>query len=227
MQPYHQPEFQESESLGSFNEILLPSHQSARPFLESTQHSNSSSDTLVGLEEEQSNLLAPPIIHFKQENPFLSDSHTPTPGTSELNQDLHFETSSTEELGLLSLRSSSDPILATTSRQSSSVFQPIAQRTQASSDLSLCPSSILPSFQDTYQIKSSQLESLGLKMDEDCFNVAAQHQSVAAFHNQQSMHHNMHGHGYGFQQQSEAQFMSSNTFYQQYEPCHGVVSLLY
>lgn len=168
--------------------------------------------------------MAPPITHFKQENPFLSESHTPTPGTSVEDQELLFETSSTEELGLLSLRSSSDPILATTSRQASSVFQPIAQRTQASSDLSLCPSSILPSFQDTYQIKSSQLESLGLKMDEDCYNVAAQHQSVAVFHNQHSMHHNMHGHGYGFQQHTESQYMPSNTFYQQYEG-HGVVSL--
>lgn len=226
-QHYQQQQSQQEQ----YSDYLLSPNQPQRAYIDQTQHSNSSSDTLVGIEEESStNLLQQPITRFKEEVPFISDSHTPTPATavSEHEQDCLFETSSTEELGLLSLRSSSDPVLSTNSRQASS--QNI-QRPQTSADLLTGLNSILPSFQETYQIKYSQLASFGLKMDEDCFNAAAQHQSVTAYHVPHPHHQTMHhGHGYSSyppQHPESQQYIqsSSGSFYAQppYET-HGLVS---
>lgn len=213
----------QQQSQEQYSDFLLSPNQPQRAYLDQTHHSNSSSDTLVGIEEDSStNLLQPPITHFKEEAPFLSESHTPTPGISEHEQDCLFETSSTEELGLLSLRSSSDPVLSANSRQAS--LQNI-QRPQTSADLLAGVNPILPSFQETYQIKYSQLASFGLKMDEDCFNAAAQHQSVATYHHPHPHHQALHhSHGYGFPQHPESQYIqSSGSFYGQPYESHGMV----
>lgn len=195
---------------------MSPNQPQRSAYLEAqAQHSNSSSDTLVGIEEEQTtNILQLPITRFKEEAPFLCESHTPTPATTDQDQeqDCLFESSSSEELGLLSLRSSSDPVLSANSRQSA--LQNL-QRPQTSAD-------ILPSFQETYPIKYSQLANFGLKMDEDCFN-AAQHQSIAAYHHQHP-HQALHpGHGYGFQQHAE-QYIQSGSFYSQPYEAHALVN---
>lgn len=61
------------------------------------------------------------------------------------------------------------------------------QRPQTAAEL-LDVNPILPSFQDTYQIKYNQLADFGLKMDEDCFNVAGGHATGQAGNYQQGHH---------------------------------------
>lgn len=195
------------------------------------QHSSSSSDTLVGIEEDEqtSNILLPTITQFKKEPEFTSNPNTPTNPTRSDNEDILFETSSTEELGLLNLRSSSDPSLSTNSRQTISTN---LQRPQESSDLQ-DNNPILPSFQEIYpNIKYSQLADFGLKMDEDCFNIATAHpQSVAAFHQQHQQTHNQSIHqgnpSYGFQAHNEPQYVqNTGSFYSQSFDSRGMVSYL-
>lgn len=200
---------------------MFSQNQHGRSFIDhQTHHSNSSSDTLVGIEEEQSsNLLAPPITHFKEEPLFLTNPHTPTnPRSVEQEQDLIFESSSTEELGLLSLRSSSDPTLSNTSRQPLETSN--IQRPQTSANV-LDVNPILPSFQDTYQIKYNQLADFGLKMDEDCFNAGGVHaSSVATFNHPQGHHHQA---PYGFHSQAEYVQNAAGFYHQQYDS-HSLVS---
>jgi hypothetical protein len=171
----------------SFSDILFSQGHQSRSFHDQqTQHSNSSSsDTLVGIEEEQSSdLLLPTITHFKEEPAFSSTNpHTPiNPQSVEQEHDLVFESSSSEELGLLSLRSRSDPTLSNVAVVSGQQQQPTSMDesidipcSQASVDLD--PNNLLPSFQDTYQIKYNQLADFGLKMDEECYNVVGAHSS--------------------------------------------------
>lgn len=191
----------------SFSDILFSQSQLGRSFIEQqAQHSNSSTDTLVGIEEEHSSdLLLPTITHFKEEPAFSTNPHTPTnPRSVEQEHDLIFDTSSTEELGLLSLRSSSDPALSNTASRPP---QDDVQQTQSSADLD--PNHILPSFQDTYPVKYNQLADFGLKMDEDCFGA---HPSNVAY--QQLPQHSS---TYGFTTHSEY-LQSVGSFYQhQYE----------
>lgn len=211
----------------SFSDILFSQNQQEhRAFIEQqAQHSNSSSDTLVGIEEETSqDLLTPTIRQFKEEPPFLhTNPHTPTNPQSvgEQESDLIFETSSTEELGLLSLRSSSDPTLSHTSQQRQTTNE---SRPQTSVDLQLDANSILPSFQDTYPIKYNQLSDFGLKMDEDCGFSVATHSQQQAY--QQGHHHGgtpygggHHHHGFGNPSHSEY-IQNVGNFYQQHHHHH-------
>lgn len=204
----------------SFSDILFSQSQQGRAFIEhQAQHSNSSSDTLVGIEEEQSSdLLIPTITHFKEEPVFATNPHTPTnPRSVEQEHDLIFETSSTEELELLSLRSSSDPTLSNTSSRQPLEEAVNIQRPQTSDDLD--PNPILPSFQDTYQIKYNQLADFGLKMDEDCFNVGGHSSTnVAAYQHQQQ-----HSAAYGFPTHSEY-LQNVGNFYQHHYESHSLVS---
>jgi hypothetical protein len=168
----------------SFSDILFSQGHQSRSFHEQqTQHSNSSSDTLVGIEEEQSNdLLLPTITHFKEEPTFSTNPHTPiNPQSVEQEHDLVFETSSSEEMGLLSLRSRSDPTLSNTvvSGQPSTPMDESIDVPCSQASIDLDPNSLLPSFQDTYQIKYNQLADFGLKMDEECY-VGAHSSSVTS-----------------------------------------------
>lgn len=206
----------------SFSDILFSQGQQGRAFIEhqTAQHSNSSSDTLVGIEEEQSSdLLIPTITHFKEEPAFSTHPHTPTnPRSVEQEHDLIFETSSTEELGLLSLRSSSDPTLSNTVAQRPLEEAVNIQRPQTSVDID--PNPILPSFQETYPIKYNQLADFGLKMDEDCFNVGGGHSgNVAAAYQHQ---HAQHTTPYGFASQSEY-LQNVGNFYQHHYESHSMV----
>ncbi|XP_021701960.1 probable nuclear hormone receptor HR38 isoform X3 [Aedes aegypti] len=184
---------------------------SSESYLDQTQHSNSSSDTLVGLEENPSTFggsndsIPTAILKATYKEETLTDLQDPFSAgpsraqTTEPEQDLLLETSSTEELGLLTLRSSSDPVLASSARQQPQpphpqLLQHPAQRPGprpiSSTEIpsGSAANSLLPSFQETYPIKYNQLASFGLKMDEDCFKIAASphHQSVGYGH-----------HGYG------------------------------
>lgn len=204
----------------SFSDILFSQSLHGRSFLEhQAQHSNSSSDTLVGIEEEQSSdLLIPTITNFKEEPAFSTHPHTPTnPRSVEQEHDLIFETSSTEELGLLSLRSSSDPTLSNTVARQPLEEAANVQRPQTSVDLD--PNPILPSFQETYPIKYNQLADFGLKMDEDCFNVGAHPSQVAAYQQHQ---HAQHAAPYGFTSHSEY-LQNVGNFYQQHYESHSMV----
>lgn len=208
----------------SFSDILFSQNHQDRAFIDQqAQHSNSSTDTLVGIEEETSqDLLTPTIRQFKEEPPFLhTNPHTPTNPQSvgEQDSDLIFETSSTEELGLLSLRSSSDPTLSHTSQQRQASND---GRSQTSIDLQLDANSLLPSFQETYPIKYNQLSDFGLKMDEDCvFGVATPHTQQQAY---QQGHHTTapyvgghHHHAFG----NPSEYLQNvGNFYQQHHHHH-------
>ncbi|XP_053692129.1 probable nuclear hormone receptor HR38 [Sabethes cyaneus] len=203
----------------------------SEPFLDQAQHSNSSSDTLVGLEEapsafgESSDSIPTALLKAAENLTELRDPFSVSPSRTqpaEAEQDLLLETSSTEELGLLTLRSSSDPVLASSARQQQPQHQhpaiqaqqqqPHPQRTGGprqlrSTDIAGTSSTnpILPSFQETYPIKYNQLASFGLKMDEDCFKIAASphHQNISYGH-----------HGYGHHaavQQPHYEFQPHNT----------------
>ncbi|XP_055600540.1 probable nuclear hormone receptor HR38 isoform X2 [Uranotaenia lowii] len=200
---------------------------STESYLDQTQHSNSSSDTLVGLEDNHTSFGGStdsiPTALLKVE-PSLTDLPDPfsTPGpsrsqTTEPDQDLILETSSTEELGLLSLRSSSDPVLASSARHPQLQQNPLQLIHQQSrtgprpnpsteepsgSGLSV----ILPSFQETYPIKYNQLASFGLKMDEDCFKIAASphHQTVGYGHHSYGHHGAVHQGHYEYTQHAAA-----------------------
>lgn len=226
---------QSQHNIQSFPGIGYSSNHQANSYLDQqAQHSSSSSDTLVGIEEDEqtSNLLLPTITQFKKEPGYSSNPNTPTNLSRSDNEDILFETSSTEELGLLNLRSSSDSSLSTNSRQTN--VSTNLQRPQASSDL-LDNNPILPSFQEIYpNIKYSQLADFGLKMDEDCFNIATAHpQNVAAFHQQHQQAHNQgilhqgNPSSYGFQAHNEPQYVqNTGSFYSQPFDSRGMVSFL-
>uniref|UniRef100_A0AAG5DCY8 Nuclear receptor subfamily 4 group A member 2 n=1 Tax=Anopheles atroparvus TaxID=41427 RepID=A0AAG5DCY8_ANOAO len=194
------------------------------------QHSNSSSETLVGLEDNPSTFggssdSIPSALlkaSYKEElpSPFSAGPSTRAPTTEPPDADLLFESSSTEELGLLTLRSSSDPVLASSVRVPQALVQAnAAQQLQQQQHTSLqaqaqaqrpttsgqqlaaggsssAASAGLPSFQETYPIKYNQLASYGLKMDDDCFKMASSphhHQAVTTAY---AHHGSVYGHGH-------------------------------
>lgn len=170
-------------------------------FIEPPQHSSSSSDTLIGLTGQLRGSTDSLISQYKEE---------PVTPTAELYQN------SPVELGPLTLRSSSDPSIPLHAFQSRQQAEN-QQRPSTSA-------SPLPSFQETYSIKYNQLASLGLKMDEDCYNMASPHHPATAYH---------HGHGhaithhphYEFSQHGTPHYVPPGGFYPQpYEP-HAMVSL--
>ncbi|KAL9692489.1 hypothetical protein quinque_016510, partial [Culex quinquefasciatus] len=197
-----------SQQLDKLAELFAPPPSSQTPtvesesYLDQTQHSNSSSDTLVGYEENPSSFggssdsIPAALLKSGYKEESLTELQGPFPQRSQItepDQDLLLETSSTEELGLLTLRSSSDPVLASSARHQQLIQQQPIQRPTGRPPATDIPgpsgaasniNSILPSFQDTYQIKFNQLANFGLKMDEDCFKIAASphHQSVAYGH---------------------------------------------
>lgn len=169
-------------------------------YLEQTaQHSNSSSDTLVELSEHSSG-------NFQGSTGSLNTFKEEAISIADQDQDLLFETSSTEELGLLSLRSNSDPTLAANTR----LQQPqLLTAPRPSTSVDVAGTSTLPSFQETYPVKFNQLATFGLKMDEDCYNIASphQHQSVTVYHH--GHHQNLHHSHYEFPQHAaSSQYMT-------------------
>ncbi|XP_059617707.1 probable nuclear hormone receptor HR38 [Phlebotomus argentipes] len=216
-----------STSASSFAGQILASTSQERvsdtPFADQLQHSNSSSDTLVGLSSHSSHFggsveslptTLVPLFQKEETNVLLSPS-------DQAQEALDRPT----DLGPLTLRSSSDPAISLHSLQS--------RQPQASlSTTPTAPDSPLPSFQETYSIKYSQLASFGLKMDEDTFNVASPyHAGVVAYqHGHQNPfasssttihhqgHYDFHGqHTAAAGQQHPPQYMpqGSGGFYQQ------------
>ncbi|XP_058820055.1 probable nuclear hormone receptor HR38 isoform X2 [Topomyia yanbarensis] len=205
---------------------------STESYIDQTQHSNSSSDTLVGLEEnpstfgESSDSISVALLKaaYKEDNltelrdPFSTGP--PRTQTTGPEQDLLLDTSSTEELGLLTLRSSSDPVLASSARQQQpQAHHHLIQQQQqpqrpgprqipstevAGGTSGVNP--ILPSFQETYPIKYNQLANFGLKMDEDCFKIAASPhlQNVSYGHQSYGHHTAVQQAHYEFQQHTAA-----------------------
>lgn len=194
--------------------------------------SSSSSETLVAGDNTShfgSNDSIPnSLVH--QQYPIQSSSQSID---SEQEKKLFFDRSSTENLGLLTLRSNSDPTIALHSLQQARQQQQLQQQQQQHSagltDISQnvpsqtnqpTPSaaaaiaeSSLPSFQDIYPIKYNQLETFGLKMDEDCYNLAQTHHhaNINYHHGHGHQHHAMHQEHFEYQQNPQ-QFMSPNFY---------------
>lgn len=194
------------------------------------EHSNSSNETLVGTAETTashfgSNDSIPGSLIHQQRQSYHSQQTAsivppqPPPTTiGDQDKKIFFDRTSSEDLGLLTLRSSSDPTISLNclqSRQQPTQPQPqssdsaltdISQNLQTPSAQStsqlaanaanlLDPQSILPSFQETYSIKYNQLASFGLKMDEECYNIAAaQHHADINYHAHGHGHAHAHGH---------------------------------
>lgn len=202
------------------------------------EHSNSSSETLIGNTDNSShfgsndsipNSLALPYSH--QQQPTIQPHH-PTVDTDQAKK-LFFDRDS-EDLNLLTLRSNSDPTIALHSLQRARLQQqhncgltdisqnaPVPSQTNQPSAALL--DSSLPSFQETYPIKYNQLETFGLKMDEDCY-MAQNHQANINYHHGHGhQHHVMHQEHFEYQQ-NPSQFMAQN-FYS-YEQQQQMVSFL-
>lgn len=206
----------------------LPSEYNFSQTNRLVEHSNSSSETLVANSDN--------THHFGSNDSIASTSHryshqqqTPIQSHSSIESDtekkLFFDRSTSEDLGLLTLRSNSDPTIALHSLQQSRLQQ---QNTVALTDISQnvpvqtqinhpantvgIPESSLPSFQETYPIKYNQLENFGLKMDEDCYNIAQSHQNNMNYHHgHQHQHHVMHQEHFEYQQ-NPTQFMTPNFY---------------
>lgn len=72
--------------------------------------------------------------------------------------------------------------------------------------------SSLPSFQETYSIKYNQLAAIGLKMDEDCYNIAAaQHHTNMNYQHGHGHQHPMVPEHYEYQA-NPSQFISPNFY---------------
>lgn len=251
-QQQQQPDQQysyESSNLDLFPEIIFtpqepslhtsytandnPTNSGSNRLTAQAQHSSSSSETLIGSSShlESTENIPGSIItqQFKQED--YIDHHSDTSTTAgSTHSSIHdfFERSTSEDIGLLSLRSSSDPTIALHSYQSRQQAIREESISGLQTDQPTCSSvaaaaallhSSLPSFQETYSIKYNQLSSLGLKMDEDCYNIASPHHSAL------SNYHHGHGHHpaafsqdhYNEYQQHSEQFMTPGSGFYQYE----------
>lgn len=217
-------------------------HTSNADYIRQSHHSNSSNETLIG---GTSNLgstenisvsgdisAIEPLQQFKQEYYTPStDRHIETSANFVSNNTTspadYFERS--EDIGLLSLRSSSDPTIALHCFQSrqqalraseASANVPISDQSAAAAAAAALLHSSLPSFQETYSIKYNQLSSLGLTMDDDCYNVASPHHQTAG-----SNYHHGHGHHpaafsqehFNEYQQQSGPFMNPNSGFYQYD----------
>lgn len=189
------------------------------------EHSNSSSETLVGNTDTSSHFGSNDSIPNSLTHPYQhQQSQIQSLGASEQNKKLFFDRTTSEDLGLLTLRSNSDPTIALHSLQQARLQQ---QQSLGLTDISQnipVPSqsnhqqitaaelleSTLPSFQETYPIKYNQLETFGLKMDEDCYNMAQAHQGNIGYHHGHQ-HHVMHQDQYDYQQ-NHSQFMAPNFY---------------
>lgn len=228
-----------SQNLDLFPEIVFPQQQqqSQQPqtshstysldtnrLTVQSLHSNSSSETLIGNNSQfgsTDNITSNVILSPYREDNYRSSASSTTP--TSIDDYLERSSTSTEDIGILSLRSSSDPVIALHCLESRQQSLREESATSQSEEQNLAHSS-LPSFQETYSIKYNQLSSLGLKMDEDCYNVASPHHpGVATYH---------HGHGHHPQtyhqdqydyHQGNVQFATpSTTFYPFEQP--GMVS---
>lgn len=208
-----------------------------------SHHSNSSNETLIGgtsnLGSTENISVAGDISAIEPLQQFKQEYYTP--GTDRRNEtSANFVSNNTtspadyfersEDIGLLSLRSSSDPTIALhcfQSRQqalrgsetSANVTINSSDQSAAAAAAALLHSS-LPSFQETYSIKYNQLSSLGLTMDDDCYNVASPHHQTAG-----SNYHHGHGHHpaafsqehFNEYQQQSGPFMNPNSGFYQYD----------
>lgn len=204
------------------------------------QHSNSSNETLVGSGDNTShfgsNDSIPNSLLIQQQQQQSHHQHhqgQQTP-TEEQEGKLYFDRTSASDLGPLSLRSNSDPTIALHSLQSrqqttglTDISQSIPlqqlqllqqqqqqhqlQQAIQSQNLSAEAQSSLPSFQETYPIKHNQLATLGLKMDEECYNIVPPHHPNMGYHHHGHGHHPMHQDTYDYQQNT-SQFISPSFY---------------
>lgn len=204
------------------------------------EHSNSSSETLIGNTDNSSHFGSNDSIPNSLALPYSLQqpiqAHHPV--DSNQTKKLFFDRDS-EDLNLLTLRSNSDPTIALHSLQRARLQQqhnigltdisqnapvpvPVqvqvplqSQANQASAAAAAAAllESTLPSFQETYPIKySNQLETFGLKMDEDCY-MAQNHQATINYHHGHGhQHHVMHQEHFEYQQNPAAQFMAQNFY---------------
>lgn len=227
-QQHQQPSVQTNPIHRSQQSIGYNFAQTSNRFVE---HSSSSNETLVGNTENSShfgsndsipNSLALP--YPPQQQPIQATHHTSI--DSEQNKKLFFNRDSGEDLNLLTLRSNSDPTIALHSSQRSRVQQPqhsialtdISQNTptvpsQANQPNASTLDSTLPSFQETYPIKYNQLETFGLKMDEDCYMAPTHQANINYHHGHGHQHHHVPMHPEHFEyQQNPSQFMTQNFY---------------
>ncbi|KAG4079417.1 hypothetical protein HA402_008109 [Bradysia odoriphaga] len=180
-------------------------------------HSNSSSETLIGNNSQfgsTDNITANTILSPYREDQYRSSASSTTP--TSIDDFLDRSSTSAEDIGILSLRSSSDPVIALHCLESRQAVR--EELTSSQSDEQNLAHSSLPSFQETYSIKYNQLSSLGLKMDEDCYNVASPHHpGVATYHHGHGHHPQTYHQDHQYDYQTNVQFATPNTAFYPFE----------
>lgn len=186
-------------------------------------HSNSSSETLIGNNSQfgsTDNITSNTILSPYREDNYRSSASSTTP--TSIDDFLERSSTSAEDIGILSLRSSSDPVIALHCLESRQAVR--EELTASQLDEQNLAHSSLPSFQETYSIKYNQLSSLGLKMDEDCYNVASPHHpGVATYHHGHGHHPQTYHQEHQYDYQTNVQFATPNTTFYPFEQ-PGMVS---
>uniref|UniRef100_A0A1A9WLX4 Nuclear receptor subfamily 4 group A member 2 n=1 Tax=Glossina brevipalpis TaxID=37001 RepID=A0A1A9WLX4_9MUSC len=198
------------------------------------QDLHSSCETLVGSSEDITssleNLTKLTCLRDKRLSSIPEQQTIIGTSSSEQDNPLCFDRSTPQELGLLSLRSSSDPAIALHAVQERQVVPNPSQtntilgpaRLAVANDALISPLTgplSLPSFQETYSLKygtsstSSAISTdLSLKMDEDCYplTVTTSNEGIGGpalnqQHNHPQHHHHHHSHHHHHQQQHHMQ----------------------
>lgn len=163
------------------------------------QDLHSSCETLVGSSEDITssieNLTKLTCLREKRLSSIPEQHTASTPNSEQDHSSLCFDRSTPQEIGLLSLRSSSDPAIALHTLQERQALQQQQQQsahhighTRSGGDPLLSPLGgplSLPSFQETYSLKygsSSNSDSLTteltIKMDEDCYPLTTSTEAI-------------------------------------------------
>uniref|UniRef100_A0A1I8NXN5 Probable nuclear hormone receptor HR38 n=1 Tax=Stomoxys calcitrans TaxID=35570 RepID=A0A1I8NXN5_STOCA len=233
----------------------LDSHTSREPD-SSTPHNHnhlqdlhSSCETLVGSSEDITssleNLTKLTCLREKRLSSIPEQHSVSTPNSERDQSSLCFDRSTPQELGLLSLRSSSDPAIALHTLQERQALKQQQQQQQqqhqhhSRGDPLLSPLEgplSLPSFEETYSLKYGTTPSgatvptseLQIKMDEDCYPLTTSsaegiggpalnqtHTHHHTQHQQQQQHHHHHQ-----QQQQHHQQTPQQQQQQQQHPSH-------
>lgn len=164
------------------------------------QDLHSSCETLVGSSEDITssieNLTKLTCLREKRLSSIPEQHTATTPNSEQDHSSLCFDRSTPQEIGLLSLRSSSDPAIALHTLQERQALQQQQQpsshhisQPRSGGDPLLSPLGgplSLPSFQETYSLKYSTSSStsdsltteLTIKMDEDCFPLSTSTEAI-------------------------------------------------
>ncbi|XP_037958931.1 probable nuclear hormone receptor HR38 [Teleopsis dalmanni] len=173
------------------------------------QELHSSCETLIGSNEDITssieNLTTLTCLRDKRLSS-IPEQHTISTPSSEQEHSLCFDRTTSQEIGLLTLRSSSDPAIALHTLKEHQALQQQAQLHNGRTGLEplispisgpLSCGSSLPSFEETYSLKYNSTAAnspthnttLNLKMNDDCFQLSTTAEQQQQHHQQHHVQH--------------------------------------